>query len=155
MSSIVNGQQLKFKYLFTATFADGHVIKQTPADVSESDPKKSAFFDVVEYEKISPVVKFSLRQSGMLGLIADSIEVDLRTGLFLVNGLQLNVAEQNFEPVAPLRIVYFRENRVEQDVSFSTREVVGERFFINQFFIGWQTSWKNKNYQCTIAVDGK
>lgn len=165
MPSVNNGQKLKLRYLFTATFQDGTTIEQTPEDVSKFSPPvkdengelkgKSRFFDVLEYEKESPLVQFSLKEVSRLGVLFNQVDLDLTTGIFTVNGLQVNIAEQLFIPQAPLRLIYVRETHIQQDVSQKTGKMVDERFYVNRFLIGWQTLWKNQNYQCTIAIDGK
>lgn len=155
MPATLGGTTPKLKYLFTATFQDGTVIEQGD-DKSLIDPegKKSRFFDVLEYEKKSPLIKFSLKHT-ILGLAANEVSVDLVTGKFSMNGSEFDVADQNFIATEPLRIVYFRETQKQQDVHVKTHTIVEERHFINRYFIGWQTTWLGKNYQCVIGIDGK
>lgn len=155
MASIFNGQSTTLKYLFTAFFEDGHTIEQTPEDVSTIEPeKRSAFFDVLAYEQKSPLIEFALYNLEE----RKAISVDLKTGLFTsVLGdqrIEFNIADQLFEKEAPFRLIYFRENRVEQLVGNNTGEIKNQRFYINRYFIGWQTTWNNENYQRTIAIDG-
>jgi hypothetical protein len=48
------------KYLFTAHFEDGTIYEQGQDDKSINNPEKSAFFDVLELEKQSPLTRFEL-----------------------------------------------------------------------------------------------
>lgn len=156
MASTFNGQSLNLKYLFTAYFEDGHVIRQDASDKSLVDPegKKSLFFDVLEYEKTSKLIRFELQTASKFSFINPShfASINLKTGKFTVNGLEIESGDQYFEPTEPLRIVYFRETRVEQDISQKDGKMAGQRFYVNRYFLGFQTNWKNKNYQCTIAL---
>jgi hypothetical protein len=80
------GELMSLKYLFAATFADGHVVKQTQADVSLLCPPdaegngKSAFYDVLNYP--GELTLFSLVDCD--GYIKAT--VDLNAGLILANG---------------------------------------------------------------------
>ena len=157
MASVHDGKKLSLKYLFRAKFADGVIIKQTPEDQSKDkeNPFKSAFYDVLEHEKVSPVVSFELREAGVPSLVGDRIEVDLKTGVFKINFVEVNIADQNFEPQAPLKLIYFRETRLDTFVGNNTGETKGSDFYINRFFIGWETTYLNKKYQRTLAVNGR
>lgn len=156
MSTVFKGESLKLKYLFTAFFANGERIKQTEADKSKYFPHKSTFTDVLKYQESHELTRFVLNTAKpVLGLVGHEYAVDLRTGLFSINGLEFSAADQFFVPEAPLKLIYFRETRIEVDVDSETMEEKDRRHFVNRYFIGWQTMWKNKNYQCTIAIDGK
>ncbi|HYD35550.1 MAG TPA: hypothetical protein VD999_05760 [Vitreimonas sp.] len=154
MATQFGDKKLKLKYLFTAFFEDGHVISQTPEDVSTIDPeKRSAFFDVLEYEKKSKLMAFNLLNP----VLKEYIEVNLNTGEFDVHGIKINIADQNFEPTEPLRLVYFRETRIESDVKMiagQKDDLLAQRFYVNNYFIGWQTTVDGKNVQRTIALGG-
>lgn len=154
MASIFNGKSLKLKYLFTAYFEDGTLIDQGD-DKSLLDEKRSRFFDVLEYEKTSKLVRFSLISAEVgEGILTDEYSVDLTTGVFSVNGVEFEACDQNFIPTEPLRIVYFRETRVEKNVMTTTGKVISERFYVNKYYIGWQTTYNGTNYQRTIAIKG-
>ncbi len=155
MASTYNGKSLKLKYLFTAFFEDGTVIEQTSQDKSIVEPLKSAFYDVLEYEKKSPLKSFLLTHYDN---VENYVLVNLKDGTFNVNGQPIEIADQNFLPETPFKLIYFRETRIEIDLSKQVGkedEAKEERFYINRFFIGWQSTWKNQNYQRTIAVNGK
>lgn len=149
MASTHNGQTLSLEYLFTAYFEDGHVIEQDLDDISTIEPgKRSSFFDVLAYETTSPIKVFILRSD------KQQFAVDLQTGHFYVSANKIDIADQNFipDPKHPFKLIYFRETRKETDVNMNN-DIVKERFYINRYFIGWETKWKGKNYQRTIAID--
>lgn len=149
MASTFNGGKVTFDYLFTAYFSDGHFIAQTVEDISTIDPIRSAYFDVLEYEKKSTLVAFQLNGINT----PNKVLVDLRTGKFLINGLAITLGDQNFMPETKFSLVYFRENQAQRDINQASGEIVGERFYINRYFIGWRNTWKGKDYQETIALD--
>lgn len=160
MAASFNGQTPTLKYLFRAYFEDGHIIDQSFDDKSGLDSQKSAFYDVLEYEKKNPLKVFCLfnYEPGSKSF-QDCYKVDLRTGLFSMNlggaYKEFNIADQNFVPTEPLRLIYFRENRIEQNVkkeSGKPDEVIEQRMYINRYFIGWQTTVDGKNVQRTIAI---
>lgn len=156
MPSEYKGNKPEMKYLFSAFFSDGTTIRQTKADQSKYDPTKSCFTDVLRYQEAYQLQRFCLNSANNFGgIMGHEYSIDLKTGLFSIDGVEFSVAEQNFIPEAPLKLIYFRETRLEVDVNSDTREVQEERFYINRYFIGWETIWKNKKYQCTIAIDGK
>lgn len=165
MSASYNGKKAFLKYLFTATFADGHVIKQTQEDASELVPPipdengilqgKNRMYDVTEYEKTSPLVTFTLQEAGLMGIVANKVELDLTTGDFTINGLRIGIAEQLFMTKEPLKIIYFKEGQIQTVISQKTGETIEERHFINRFFLGWQTTVNGKNVQETICVGGQ
>lgn len=137
-----------YKWLFIAEFEDGTVIKQDQEDKSKTKKKGSIFTDVLAYEKTSKLVFFTLEQVET----HEMAYVDLGTGAFSINGTPFNAHEQNFDATsADLRLIYFRETRVERVVNAKNEQVDG-RHYINRYFIGWQTTVHNKNHQATIAV---
>lgn len=154
MAASLNGQKPKLKYLFVATFLDGRVIKQNLEDKSSVVETKSMFYDVLSYEEVSPLISFEMQEQGVFGIIANRFSVDLVTGKFKVNDLEFDIADQDFIPQTALKIVFFRETFMEQDVSQKTHQVVGQRLYVGRYFIGWQTTWRNENYQRTIAISG-
>lgn len=147
------------QWLFIAFFKDGSTINQTPLDRSyrhdeNKEANPSAFTDVLEREE--DLVAFELHH-----IDGDKIaSVYLDTGLFAVNGVPLQLHEQNFEPENhALKLVYFRENRIDrvingvvnEDMSVS-QEDAGIRHYVNRYFIGWTTEVNGKEKQVTLAV---
>lgn len=132
----------ELKYLFVAEHSDGTIVDQTNEDISLTKEHGSAFSDV----KIDLVTRFHLASK------TDHVLVDLTDGHFEVNGFSFQLHEQTFVPVNPLRLVYFRETRVETDVN-NKGEHINRRHFVSRYFLGWQTNdAKGKNVQHTIAV---
>lgn len=132
------------KYLFTAEYEDGTTYHQPEDDISrfhkgDKDFTPSSFRDI-DQDKL---VKFSLLNA------KDTFAVDLRTGNFSVNGVELSLHEQNFDPFAhKLRLIYFREVRKEFDVNMNEKEA-----YINKYVFGWQTTDSTgKNHQLTVAI---
>lgn len=134
----------KLKYLFTAEYEDGSTYVQPEDDISRlhkgtEDFTPSSFRDVKQDE----LVAFSLSDG------KDTYKVDLRTGDFSVNGKEISLHEQNFDPYCnDLKLIYFRE--VRKEFNSGTGEVA---HYINKYFMGWQCTDKDgKNHQLTIGV---
>lgn len=102
-----------FKYLFTAKYEDGHEVVQ-PADdrysmhddAAEHNP--SAFRDVLDYMKVSPLKSFILRGTTPPEIFA----VDLRSGEFFMNGT-LFMLDQPLEELTDRKVIYFRTMRMD------------------------------------------
>lgn len=45
------------KYLFTAEYKDGHIVKQSAEDISAHDPKRSCFYDLIRLEALQEELK--------------------------------------------------------------------------------------------------
>lgn len=146
------------RWLFVAEFDDGNSIEQTYEDKSltRTDGTGSAFTDVLEYEKTSRLKAFHLASTDDKQIAT----VDLTTGAFIVNNTPFHAHDQNFDPTKyELRLIYFRETRYD-NISTNTvqgdgsvkNEHVGQRHYVNRYFIGWQTTVNGKNKQATIAV---
>lgn len=132
------------KYLFTAEYEDGSSYTQPEDDKSrlhkgDKDFTPSSFRDI-DQEKL---VKFSLSDG------TDTYSVDLRTGDFAVNGKELSLHEQNFDPFGhKLRLIYFREVRKEFNINMEETAL-----YINKYIFGWQCTDKDgKNHQLTIGI---
>jgi len=146
------------RWLFVATFTDGHVIQQTQEDkcFSRDDGTGSAFTDVIEYTQ-GHLIGFSLFHING----KESVQVDLKSGNFMVNGTPFSVHNQYFDPSKyDLKLVYFRETRVDQDITSTVQddmsvnqEQTGDpRHYVNRYFVGWETVVNGQNKQVTIAV---
>lgn len=100
-----------FKYLFEATFADGHIITQ-PADdryskhVDGAEHNFTAFTDVLEYIEQSPLEFFAL-----VGQDRQVFAVSLKTGEFFVNGTTF-MLDQPMEELTDRKIIYYRTKRM-------------------------------------------
>lgn len=135
-------------WLFTAHFSDETTLEQTLEDrcLTRDDGTGSAFTDVLARE--DDLIAFELTNQET----NESIMVDLKSGNFVVNGVPVCAHNQNFEPQNyPLKLVYFRETRVERVID-GKGEHVSSRHFVNRYFIGWETVVNGKNKQATLAV---
>lgn len=99
------------QYLFEATFEDGHRIDQPADDRSihhdetlEKNP--SAFTDVLEYSKKSPLEIFAI-----VGQDRQVFAVSLKTGEFFVNGTTF-MLDQPLEELTDRKIIYHRTMRM-------------------------------------------
>lgn len=88
-------------YLFKVDFTDGSSFKQNEADVSEINPKRSSYFDLLQMGKT--IRKFSLARW------LDSWSLDLETGVFEHNGDRFQLEEN---PKAGKRkLEFFRQHQ--------------------------------------------
>jgi len=92
----------QLNYLFVAEFDDGTFIEQTPEDQSHTRDGKSALYDV---QSKTGLIRFSLVS---VNDNPNVFTVDLRDGLFELNGVPFGVHEQYFIPTSPLRLIYWR-----------------------------------------------
>lgn len=144
------------KYLFEAHFEDGHAIKQTPDDVSAYVQGKSAFYDVREYEKVSPCIVFGLYHK------RNTYAVDLVDGHFEVNNIPFQaqpVSTPTINEGGKFSLIYYRDH--QQDICMSG-EVV-DSVVVNQkltegnhkisFRFGWEyADPSGKLYQQTLVL---
>jgi len=122
------------KYLFGVHYKDGSEFFQTPWDISETDPTKSAFFDICQPE----VELFQLDGED------HRYVVDLRDGHFEIDGVPF------FAQVPPegseLRLIFFRRHR--HHFTLGMEEIQHEI----EYHFGWQTTHEGKNYQQTLIL---
>jgi len=126
------------KYLFIAETYNGNIIKQTQEDLSLHIPTKSAFYDVLQEN----IKRFSLIGEGHL------FTIDLTDGHIEVDGRTLYT--QKPPDKCDLRLIYYRQ--VQQ------RMVIGDDGNsypepIIRYYIGWQATYKGKNYKFEMGVD--
>lgn len=141
-------------YLFEADFSDGTTYHQGSNDESLNYPPdadgngKSAFADVLD--RIEEVTAFHLVKKTDTG--EHRVTVDLKTGHFVVNGQELSLHD-DLDLTAPLKLVYYRKNRVEQVITPDGKKVLDQRHFIHSTHIGWQMVSKDgKNVTHVLAV---
>lgn len=97
------------KYLWQATFEDGHQIKQPEDDrYSKHDNKleynPSAFRDILDYEVLSAVKRFDLLNKGSDYVV---FSVDLSTGEFVVGGRAIRLEDNNSQ-LTDRKLIYYR-----------------------------------------------
>lgn len=96
------------KYLWEATFQDGHVIKQSADDkYSKHDDKAahnpSAFRDILDYQKKSPLMFFALVGEEVPNIFA----VSMATGEFYVNNATFHITGPPVESTER-KLIYYR-----------------------------------------------
>lgn len=143
----------ELKYLWTAFFEDGTIIKQPENDqYSKHDPSAegnpSAFRDVLDKEEESPLVMFLLASPENNSIIG----VDLRTGRFTINNVEFDAHDQNLDlSNKELKIVFFREVRRDTIMGVADWKEKEVEHYINRYFIGWQIV--GEGIAQTVAVD--
>lgn len=136
-------------YIFQATYEDGSQYTQTVADVSTTDPKKSAFFDV-------DIAK--LHSFGLIGP-SDVWAVDLIDGHFEHNGVPFRLYQ--YDLIHPLRLVFFRYAQVHSTFAATigddltpdlSKELKREHYYAG-YEIGWESEDNKGNpLKYTITV---
>ncbi len=128
-------------YLFKADFTDGTTYEQTPDDTSQLDPeKRSQFYDVLQSNKT--VKKFSLTGNN------HTISVDLQDGHFEVDTFPIHLeSDQLPTPPEKYELIFYRQHSHEFNTD-SSREL-GHKV---EYFLGWQCTINNKNYQQKMAI---
>lgn len=100
-----------FKYLWEATFKDGHIIRQPIDDryskhVEGAEHNFTAFKDVLEYQETSPLEFFAL-----VGHDRQVYAVSLDTGEFFVNGTTFRL-EEPLDELDNRQIIFHRTRRL-------------------------------------------
>ena len=148
-------QPFVLKYTFNALFEDGTTITQTPSDKSSIEPEtRSQFYDVLQSGK--RVVYFELVEWDNAAN-PTVIGVDLRTGLFNVNGVTV-LLEGKQLPTMPdeFRLIFYRRRTENLNTTFDKKtgdileQEAAESFC--EYFIGWQCTIAGKNYEQKIGV---
>ena len=151
MPAILNGQdKFTLKYLWTAYFADGTEFDQAQDDKSTLDPKRSAFYDLLQTNK--PVIKFVLEGNGQ------KLSIDLLTGLFNLNGV--DIVPENLPPLpGPYKLIFFRQHQQDLNIKieigkdlkpYDKSRQQGEHRI--KYFIGWQFNYGGKNYKEVLGL---
>jgi len=107
------------KYLFTALYNDGTILKQTHEDISTKDPKRSAYYDI-DHEKL---IAFGLEDDN------NAVLVHIDDGSFEVNGVPFAVTAPDVEN---RRLVYFRRTQIDFN------ELNNETGRHIEYHMGWQ-----------------
>lgn len=135
---------IPLKYLFTATFADGSMIVQTPEDKSLIDPeKRSQFYDVLQMAERQQLISFVLKGEGR------EYGVDLRDGHFEIDGVAFRMHED--DTLGGFKLIFFRQHTHS---FLQTREKDTEVSHDVVYRMGWQTqTFKEENYQRVMQID--
>lgn len=119
------------KYLFEAYYKDGSYYIQNEQDVSNTDNKRSCFFDVKQDE----VVAFHLIESCEN---PNAFSVYLNDGRFEVNGQDFFMHDTG-EGLKDFRLIFYRQH--EHDFNIGMKEMAHRI----KYCIGWQTNDANGN----------
>ena len=142
MAVTFNDEPTRLTHLFKVEFADGSFINQDKNDKSSIDPNRSGFFDVIAKSKESPIKRFILFNVDH-AQDDDQYEVDLTDGHFEVNGTPIWLHDE--EHLKDFRLIYFRRHKHQFNADgFSGHDI--------EYHLGWQTTFRGKNYQRTIAI---
>lgn len=131
------------KYLWSAIFANGHVLDQPANDLySKHNPdaewNPSAFRDLQDYEQICTLKIFQLGEH----------QINLKTGQFTVNGKHFFMNEDDI--ASERKLIYYRTmQRNNNDGVWDDEPTVVS------FTMGYEyKDSKNKTHKRTITIDG-
>lgn len=145
-----------FKYLWSAKFANGHVVRQRPDDrYSKHNPKAehnpSSFRDFLDYAESHPdvpLVEFTLANKEKTYTV--SFKTPERPVIYYDENNKYGIPTKHYEwfkckrDLTNIRPIYYR--RMELDIMTGEKRCLG-------FVIGFQGNESNgNNYQKTISV---
>lgn len=138
---------MELKYLFEAQFEDGTIFKQDPKDISKSDPKRSAFYDLLQDKR--KIVRFALIEQSAN---PKEISVNLTHGTFdQKNCKQEDLAAEGDtelpDKLKDFRLIFYRQH--QHDIDRETNKEIDHRI---RYCLGWQTTYKKKNYQQVLGI---
>ena len=146
----------QFKYLWSAKFANGHIVRQHPNDLySKHNPKASHnpssfrdFLDYVESHPDVPVVEFKLSNKDKAYTVG--FEQPGRPVIYYDENNKYGIPTKHYEwfkckrDLTNIRPIYYRQ--IEMDLLTGEKRCLG-------FVIGFQGNEPNgNNYQKTINV---
>ena len=146
----------QFKYLWSAKFANGHIVRQHPNDLySKHNPKASHnpssfrdFLDYVESHPDVPVVEFKLSNKDKTYTVG--FEQPGRPVIYYDENNKYGIPTKHYEwfkckrDLTNIRPIYYRQ--MELDILTGEKRCLG-------FVIGFQGNEPNgNNYQKTINV---
>lgn len=118
---------IKLKYLFEVVYKDGTVFRQTKEDVSMTDPKRSAYFDINQDE----VATFALYHNRIFG--GQVILVNLIDGHFEIDGKVFFCHDKDLV-LTNFRLIYFRRHK--HNMTLGGVEID----HTVDFHVGWQAN---------------
>jgi len=116
------------KYLFAVKYKDGTFYEQNKEDVSNTDNKRSCFFDVKQDE-----VEYFCLSDEQTAFI-----VNLLDGSFFVNDVKFFMHDTG-EGLKDFRLIFYRQH--EHDFNIGMKETAHRI----KYCIGWQTNDANGN----------
>lgn len=144
---------MSLKYLFKVDYKDGTAFNQNKDDVSETDPKKSAFYDVLQSKK--DIKKFTLKR------YLERYSVDLTTGGFNINGVNVTVDTDKPIPLIKdhtpeLKLIFYRQHKQSMNINFNigTKKISKMEPQADEvtYFIGFETVILKKKYTRLIGI---
>jgi hypothetical protein len=151
MPAELNSQTFPLKYLFKVLYHDGSTFEQSNDDKSQIDPKRSAFYDVLNSGK-------KIRSFGLFsqdGGRDQALVVDLIDGHFEHNGMVIMPGEILPGP-APLKLIYFRQHQHDFTATYHADGPATDQKEVDHritYFIGWQCNINGKNYKQVLGVN--
>lgn len=144
MAQETDSKVVALKFLFEASYKDGTIYTQGAEDSSLFVKDKNAFFDIFyqPFKPLEELVEFKLLNTET----QDTYSVNLKSGMFSVNGLRFEVGEPLPDPRAERRLIFFKRHFHNFNIGME------EKSHDIQYHIGWQATIKGKNYQQTINV---
>jgi hypothetical protein len=124
---------MNLKYLFKVEYTDGTKFRQPSNDVSSIDPKRSAFYDVLNSDK--EVKTFEV----------GSIKVDLLDGIFYVNGQKIIVDE--LLPPCKKKLIFYRQH--QHDFLSGSSQELDHRV---TYFLGYEATIKDQKHKRVIGI---
>ena len=123
-----------------AEHSGGDVVIQDKHDLSKTDPKKSAYYDV----KVEDVTRFTLYGT------SHTISVDLKDGSFLIDGLKVWLHPSDF-PLFDFRLIYKRRHWEDVVISPTNFKPVGSRM---HYILGWYATGEDgQNYMKIMELE--
>lgn len=126
------------EFIFIAELFNGTIYKQTPDDISLTTPGRSAYYDI----KNVKIRRFSLVGKGHI------FTIDLESGNLEVDGNKIYTKKPPEK--SELRLIYYRQVQQHMQVGVDDDKVLTPTI---RYFIGWQTTIKDKNYKFEIGLD--
>jgi len=137
------------KYKLHILFDDDSEWDANDEDVSETDPTKSSFYDLMQIKK--PILAAVINDDKGHGL-----GINLQTGEFHLNGNTFQVDEN---PLPPMQrdLIFFRQH--QHDTSTKYEQDTGKIKSVKEtdhrvkYFLGWKVNIGGKNYQQVVGID--
>ena len=125
---------MSLKYLFTVKYSDGSIFEQNPEDVSQIDPQKSAFYDVLESGK--QVEIFSLSDG------VNTYSINLKNAKFYLNNKAFIFPDKLPQRGDVMELVFFRRH---------THELNGDEELSHEiiYYLGYKLNGEEK----TIGIN--